>query len=95
MNVTFEEHCEQSIEYFGEPFQGVHQWLDEFSGKTTFRHRRLRHHEQGIQEIIKMFGEKAGRVARLHIISDLKEEGYWKGDPFPKDEEDYVRLGFR
>ncbi len=92
--MTFEEHCQQSILFFGEPFAEVHRWLDEFAGKTIFRHRRLRHHEAGIDRIIRMYGEKAGRAARLHIISDLKEEGYWKGDPFPKDEDDFIRLGF-
>ncbi len=93
--MTFEEHCQQSIVFFGEPFEEVHLWLDEFAGKTTFRHRRLRHHQEGINQIIRMYGEKAGRVARLHIISDLKEEGYWRGEPFPVDEDDYVCLGFR
>ncbi len=92
--MTLEEHCQQSLEFFGEPFKEVHLWLDEFAGKTTFRHRRLRHHQEGIEQIIRMYGERAGKAARLHIISDFKEEGYSKGDPFPKDEEDYVRLGF-
>lgn len=93
--MTLEEHCQQSITFFGESFEEVHRWLDEFAGKTSFRHRRLRHHEKGIQQIIEMYGDKAGRAARLHIISDLKEEGYSKGDPFPSNQEEYVRLGFR
>ena len=93
--MTLEEHFHQSTVFFGEAFEEVHRWLDEFAGKTTFRHRRLRHHQEGIQQIIAMYGEKAGKVARLHIVSDLKEEGYAKGDPFPVNEDDYVRLGFR
>jgi hypothetical protein len=33
-------------------------------------------------------------VARQHVISDLRKE-WWTGeDPFPRDEEDYVRIGF-
>jgi len=57
------------------------------------RHRRKRHHEQGIQKAIELFGDKAGDVARRHIISDLKTEGWTERDPFPKDEAYYVRMG--
>jgi hypothetical protein len=93
---TFEKHCEESIRLFGKPFEEVHLWLDEFQGtpKYGMRHRRVRHHEAGIQEAVKLFGENAGQVARQHIISDLKEEGWTEKDPFPQDEDDYVKIGF-
>lgn len=57
------------------------------------RHRRVRHHKEGIRKVIALFGEDAGRAARQHIISDLKEEGWTENDPFPKDEEHYVKMG--
>jgi hypothetical protein len=53
----------------------------------------LRHHEAGIREVIKLFGEEAGFVAKQHIISDLKEEGWKNSDPFPRDEDHYVKMG--
>ncbi|MFZ5449634.1 MAG: DUF6915 family protein [Thermodesulfobacteriota bacterium] len=83
---TFEKHCEESVRFFGQPFEEVHLWLDEFQGtpKYGMRHRRVRHHEAGIQEAIKLLGEKAGQVARQHIISDLKEEGWTEKVPFLK-----------
>jgi hypothetical protein len=92
---TFERHCQESSELFGEAFEEVHLWLDEFQGtpKYHMHHRRVRHHEAGIQEAIRLFGEKAGQAARQHIISDLKEEGWTEIDPFPKDEEHYVKMG--
>jgi hypothetical protein len=92
---TFERHCQESEELFGEPFEEVHLWLDEFQGTPEYRmrHRRVRHHEAGIREAIKLFGEKAAQVARQHIISDLKEEGWTDNDPFPKAEHDYVKMG--
>jgi hypothetical protein len=40
-----------------------------------------------------LFGELAGEVARQHIISDLKEEGWTENDPFPQDERHYVAMG--
>ena len=92
---SFETHCEESVKIFGNPFKEVHYWLDEFAGapRIGMKHRKKRHHEAGIQQAIKIFGEIGGQVARQHIISDLKEEGWTEQDHFPKDEEDYVRMG--
>lgn len=93
---TFNDHCKESIALFGQPYEEIHQWLDEFQGTERYRmrHRRVRHHEAGIQEVIRLFGEEAGgAVARQHIISDLKEEGWTERDPFPRDEEHYVKMG--
>lgn len=58
------------------------------------RHRRARHHLEGIQRVREIFGDDAARAARQHIITDLKEEGRAESDPFPLNEQDYVRIGF-
>ena len=91
----FEDHCRESIALFGKPYEEVHHWLDEFYGTEKYRtrHRRVRHHEAGIREVIKLFGEEAGIVAKQHIISDLKQEGWTNRDPFPRDEGHYVKMG--
>ena len=69
----FEDHCQESIWLFGDPYEEVHHWLDEFQGTERYRmrHRRMRHHEAGIREAVRRFGEQAGAVARQHIISDM------------------------
>jgi hypothetical protein len=92
---TFEKHCEESLRLFGKPYDEVHNWLDEFQGTPEYkmRHRRKRHHEAGIRQSIELFGEEVGKVARQHIISDLKEEGWTEKDHFPKDEADYIKMG--
>lgn len=92
---SFEQHCRESVELFGAPFEEVHRWLDEFAGQRPYgmRHRRLRHHEAGIREAGRLFGKEAEPVARQHIISDLKEEGWSEEDPFPKNAEHYGRIG--
>jgi hypothetical protein len=92
---SFEKHCEESVQLFGRPFEEVHHWLDEFAGspRIGMKHRRKRHHEAGIRQIIEQFGELAGQAARQHIISDLEEEGWTERDHFPNDEEDYVKMG--
>ena len=74
---TFDQHCHESELRFGQGFEEVHRWLDEFAGRPPYgmRHRRVRHHEAGIREARALFGEIAGEAARQHIIADLKEEG--------------------
>lgn len=76
-------------------YDEVHKWLDEFASKAGIgmRHRRYRHHQTGIDEVIKLFGKEAGEDARRHIITDLKLEGWTEDDPFPKDEQHYVKMG--
>lgn len=92
---AFEKHCEESVQLFGRPFEEVHRWLDEFAGSpgVGMKHRRKRHHEAGIRQVIELFGEQAGQTARQHIISDLKEEGRTEHDHFPQSEDDYVKMG--
>lgn len=93
--MTLEQHSEESKRLFGKRYEEVHLWLDHFMGKEGYgwRHRKVRHHEEGIRQVIELFGDEAGQVARQHIISDLKEEGWKESDPFPKDEAHYVQMG--
>ena len=93
--MTREEHCKESIEKLGKPFKEVHEWLDAFAGTKEFgmRHRKKRHHLKGIEEVRTLWGDEAAEAARLHIISDLKMEGWRESDPFPRDEAQYVEMG--
>ena len=95
LSMKFEEHCKESEALFGAPFAEVHRWLDEFAFKEPYglRHRHLRHHEAGIQEAVRLFGEAAGPVARQHMISDMKQEGWTENDEFPKDRDHYFKIG--
>lgn len=89
------EHCAESIRLFGKPYGQVHEWLDAFAGTKEFgmRHRKKRHHLKGIEEVRTLWGDDAAEAARLHIISDLKMEGWRESDPFPRDEAHYVEMG--
>jgi len=92
---SFEDHCEESKRLFGDRFEEVHRWLDEYAGTDQYgyKHRRKRHHAAGIREVIRLFGEKAGEAAKRHILSDLREEGWTEKDRFPENEADYVKKG--
>ncbi len=92
---SYEQHCRESMEMFGQAFGEVHLWLDEFAGNPPYgmRHRKLRHHEAGIRDVARLFGLQAAEAARRHIISDLTQEGWSEADPFPRDHAHYVSLG--
>ena len=91
-----EEHEEECRRTLGKPFSEVHAYLDQFAGQPGigFRHRCKLHHEYGIELVRKQFGDRAAEAARLHIESDLAQEGWAPIDPFPQNEEHYKKLGF-
>jgi hypothetical protein len=89
------DHCAECEQVLGKSFIDVHIWLDQyaFTPEYGMRHRRVRHHEVGIREAMKLFGDDAGEAARLHILADLKMFGWTEKDPFPRDEKHYVKMG--
>ena len=93
--MRFEEHCQESMRLFGDRFEAVHNWLDAFAGSPEYgmRHRKVRHHKEGITQIEKLYGRKAAEAARQHIISDLQEEGWSENDPFPQNEQHFSKMG--
>jgi hypothetical protein len=89
------EYCAQRRAVLGKPFEEVHRWLDEFAGLPPYgmRHRKLRHHLAGIEQVRKLWGDQVAAAARLHIIADLKQEGWTEDQAFPRDEEHFKRMG--
>ncbi len=92
---TTEIHCKNSFALFGKAYKEVHIWLDEFAGTLDYgmRHRRVRHHLDGVELVKIKFGDEAATVALQHIIDDFKEEGWVETDPIPKNEQDYLKMG--
>jgi hypothetical protein len=93
--MRLEDHCAQALAEFGDEFREVQQWLDEFAGRPGYgmRHRRVRHHCAGIEEVRRRWGAAAAQAAEQHVTADLKEEGWKETDRFPRDAADYVRMG--
>ena len=83
---SYEEHCSDCRKKLGKEYGEVHKWLDEFFAKMGWdvKHRDIRHHEVGIEEVRKMWGEEAAKAARLHIEADFY--GY-----VPKDADDVLK----
>ena len=92
--MKFQDHCGECVRVLGEPFEQVNSWLDEYAATPLgARHRRRRHHLAGIEEVRQRWGDRAAEAARLHVISDLKEEGWQSTNRIPADEKDYIRMG--
>jgi hypothetical protein len=91
----FEEHCKRCKEILGEEFSEVHKWLDNFYGKPPYgsKHRCLRHHKDGIEEVRKLWGDRAAQAAKIHIRQDLNEEGWPDNKPIPRNGEEYIKAG--
>lgn len=84
--MRFEEHCKRSLREFGRAYIFVHRWLDIYRGKKGFDekgeeynyngmlealHREQRHHKEGIEECVKLFGEDVRKIAEQHIKDDF------------------------
>ena len=79
----------------GEPFSEVHLWLDKFFGQEPYgtRHRHLRHHREGIEQVRNMWGDKSALAAEIHVRMDLESE-HWPSDkPVPMNGEEYQKAG--
>jgi hypothetical protein len=67
---SFEEHCEDCIRELGDPFPHVHRWLDHFFKTLGAKHRDVRHHKDGVEEVRKAWGDQAAKAAEIHIKKD-------------------------
>lgn len=75
--MTYEDHCEETLQKLGDRHERVHRWLDEFARDTypLVSHRVHRHHEAGVDEVRHKWGDAAAAAARLHILADMKAYG--------------------
>ena len=78
---SFEEHCRDCVKELGEPFEKVHLWLDAYWTVLGPKHRSVRHHSRGVEEIRVKWGDRAARAAEIHIIKDCY------GKPVPTEAE--------
>ena len=54
----------------GEPFEHVHEWLDALFKVMGPKHRSARHHAGGVEQVRKMWGDRAALAAEIHIKRD-------------------------
>ncbi len=72
--MNFEQHCRASETAFGKRYERIHRWLDEFASlyepSERHKHRKFRHHKEGIEEAGIIFGDIGALVAEHHIKLD-------------------------
>lgn len=89
--MKLEDHCQECVEKLSQPFREVNLWLDEFarnySPHERYKHRKFRHHKEGIEEARRLFGDEGARAAELHILSD---NGGWIPNKSDYDIIEYV-----
>lgn len=69
-------HKRDCLKLLGNGFPEVHEWLDDYAkifppGIFDTYHRYFRHHKEGLKQIGKLFGDKAIKAGRIHLIRDL------------------------
>jgi hypothetical protein len=53
----------------------IHLWIDRFAWKFGLEHRIVLHHQQGIELVVKEFGEEARWIAEQHMKDDWVDFG--------------------
>ena len=64
------EHCADCRVELGEDFRHVHEWLDALFKTLGPKHRGARHHAGGVEQVRKMWGDRAAQAAEIHIRRD-------------------------
>ena len=75
--MNWEEHCKSSMEHFGEDGAEYHKWLDQYAnGPGAHDHRKVLHHQEGVEVGVMLFGERA----RKHFIQHLIDDGVYENE---------------
>ena len=67
---SLNEHCADCRRELGEDFKHVHVWMDALFKVLGPKHRSARHHMGGVEQVRKMWGDRAARAAEIHISKD-------------------------
>ena len=76
-----EEHELRCIEFFGDGFGEVHAFLDQYAfdtpmaqhtGHPNAAHRDILHNPEGIEQVVRKYGEIARCPALLHLYDDYE-----------------------
>jgi len=83
---SFEEHCKECEDKLGKSYPEVHKFLDQFAKVYGWSHRRIFHHNYGVELVRYYFGELQAKAAELHIKADCGDEipkvNYWLDSNF-------------
>ena len=66
------QHKRDCLHWLGADFENIHVWLDEYMSTAGAKHRKFRHHREGIAQARKLFGPRADLAATIHILRDCR-----------------------
>ena len=66
----YKEHCADCRAALGKDWAVVHRWLDELWPVLGPKHRSARHHDAGVEEVRRRWGDEAAKAAEIHIKRD-------------------------
>ena len=69
---NLEKHMADCVHFLGTPFREVHVWLDAYSTSIGAKHRKMRHHKEGLNEAAALFGINGGKAAAIHVLRDCR-----------------------
>jgi hypothetical protein len=69
---SLRQHMDDCQRLLGQPHEEVHRWIDEFYSSAGAKHRRFRHHWDGVKEAEQLFGEEGAKAAIIHILRDCR-----------------------
>jgi hypothetical protein len=67
-----QQHMRDCEAFLGAPHEDVNRWMDEFFTTDGPKHRKHRHHWEGIREARQLFGEDGERAAIVHVLRDCR-----------------------
>jgi len=67
-----QQHMKDCETFLGAPYEEVNRWMDELFATVGAKHRKYRHHWEGIREAGKLFGADGARAAIVHILRDCR-----------------------
>ena len=66
------QHNADCLKWLGETWEPVNLWMDELFATYGSKHRRYRHHREGIEEARNLFGDTGALAAAIHILRDCR-----------------------
>jgi hypothetical protein len=67
-----QQHMKDCEAFLGAPYEEVNRWMDELFATAGAKHRKYRHHWEGVREARALFGEEGAKAAIIHILRDCR-----------------------
>lgn len=67
------QHNADCTKFLGQSHEKVNVWMDEYFATLGPFHRKMRHHQEGIDEARALFGHEGAVAAAIHVLRDCRQ----------------------